>query len=99
MRLDADAFGRLSEGIARYFGTARFLIIQTVIVAAWTNVVFTFGRKSAAKCGAAFATTACCGMTNGSLARSRSVRIAAGIAERRRIACSSRMRADTGGEV
>jgi uncharacterized membrane protein len=32
---DPDAFGRLSEGIARFFGTARFLAIQTVIVAAW----------------------------------------------------------------
>jgi uncharacterized membrane protein len=32
---DPDAFGRLSEGIARFFGTARFLAIQTVIVAVW----------------------------------------------------------------
>jgi uncharacterized membrane protein len=32
---DPEAFGRFSEGIARYFGTARFLAIQTVIVIAW----------------------------------------------------------------
>lgn len=32
---DADTFGRFSEDIARFFGTARFLIIQTTLVAAW----------------------------------------------------------------
>ena len=32
---DPEAFGRFSEGIARLFGTARFLAIQTVIVAIW----------------------------------------------------------------
>ena len=32
---DSDAFGRFSEGVARYFGTARFLAIQTVIVVVW----------------------------------------------------------------
>ncbi|MCU4187312.1 DUF1003 domain-containing protein [Acidiferrimicrobium sp. IK] len=32
---DPEAFGRFSEGIARLFGTARFLAIQTVIVAFW----------------------------------------------------------------
>lgn len=32
---DPEAFGRFSEAIARYFGTARFLAIQTVIVIAW----------------------------------------------------------------
>jgi uncharacterized membrane protein len=32
---DPDAFGRFSESIARTFGTARFLVIQTVLVAAW----------------------------------------------------------------
>ncbi len=32
---DPETFGRFSEAIARYFGTARFLAIQTVIVAAW----------------------------------------------------------------
>jgi uncharacterized membrane protein len=32
---DPDAFGKVSEGIARFFGTARYLAIQTVIVAIW----------------------------------------------------------------
>ena len=32
---DPEAFGRFSESIARFFGTARFLVIQTVLVAAW----------------------------------------------------------------
>lgn len=32
---DPDAFGEFSEGIARFFGTARFLVIQTVIVILW----------------------------------------------------------------
>jgi uncharacterized membrane protein len=38
---DPDAFGRLSEEIARFFGTARYLAIQTVVVALWIafNVV------------------------------------------------------------
>jgi uncharacterized membrane protein len=34
-RIDADTFGAFSERIARFFGTARFLVIQTVIVAIW----------------------------------------------------------------
>ncbi len=34
-RYDADAFGRMSEGIARFMGTGRFLAAQTVIVAGW----------------------------------------------------------------
>lgn len=33
--VDPETFGRFSETIARYFGTARFLAIQTVVVAAW----------------------------------------------------------------
>ncbi len=32
---DPEAFGRFSEAIARLLGTARFLVAQTVIVAAW----------------------------------------------------------------
>jgi uncharacterized membrane protein len=32
---DPDAFGRVSEGIARFFGTARYLAIQTVVVVVW----------------------------------------------------------------
>jgi uncharacterized membrane protein len=32
---DHEAFGRFSEAIARYLGTARFLVIQTVVCIAW----------------------------------------------------------------
>jgi len=32
---DPDAFGEFSEAIARTFGTARFLVIQTVLVGLW----------------------------------------------------------------
>ncbi len=34
-RYDADAFGRMSEAIARFLGTGRFLAGQTVIVIGW----------------------------------------------------------------
>jgi uncharacterized membrane protein len=34
-RYDPDAFGRISESTARFLGTGRFLVTQTVIVAAW----------------------------------------------------------------
>ena len=32
---DPDAFGRFSEGIARFFGTARYLVVQTILVIVW----------------------------------------------------------------
>lgn len=32
---DPDAFGRFSERVAHFFGTARFLGLQTALVAAW----------------------------------------------------------------
>jgi uncharacterized membrane protein len=32
---DPDAFGRVSESIARFFGTARYLVIQSAIVVVW----------------------------------------------------------------
>ncbi len=35
---DPEAFGRFSESIARFIGTARFLVIQTVIVVVWIAV-------------------------------------------------------------
>jgi uncharacterized membrane protein len=35
---DPEAFGRFSEGIARYIGTARFLVFQTVVVITWIAV-------------------------------------------------------------
>jgi uncharacterized membrane protein len=39
--LDPDAFARISERIARFLGTGRFLAIQSVVVAIWIalNVV------------------------------------------------------------
>ena len=35
---DPDAFGRFSEGIARFLGTGRFLFIQTVLVVFWITI-------------------------------------------------------------
>lgn len=35
LHVDAEAAGRVGERIARYFGTVRYLAIQTVIVAVW----------------------------------------------------------------
>jgi uncharacterized membrane protein len=35
---DPEAFGRFSETLARTLGTARFLVIQTVVVAAWITL-------------------------------------------------------------
>jgi uncharacterized membrane protein len=32
---DPEAFGRFSEGLARLFGTARFLAVQSIIVVLW----------------------------------------------------------------
>jgi uncharacterized membrane protein len=34
-RYDTEAFGRFAETIARFIGTARFLVLQTAIVIAW----------------------------------------------------------------
>ena len=33
--LDPEAFGRLTERVARFLGTGRYLIVQTVIVVMW----------------------------------------------------------------
>jgi uncharacterized membrane protein len=35
---DPDAFGEFSETIARFFGTARFLVIQTIVVIIWIGL-------------------------------------------------------------
>ena len=35
LRFDAEAVGRSAEQLARFFGTTRYLIIQTVIVIVW----------------------------------------------------------------
>ena len=32
---DSEAFGQFAETIARYLGTARFIVIQTFIVIVW----------------------------------------------------------------
>ena len=32
---DPEAFGQFSEGIARYLGTGRYLVIQTILVIVW----------------------------------------------------------------
>ena|SRR5215831_17437860 len=34
-RYDTDAFGRFSEAMARFLGTGRFLVAQTVLVVGW----------------------------------------------------------------
>ena len=43
---DPEAFGNFSEAIARTLGTARFLVIQTVVVIAWIllNVIGWLGK-------------------------------------------------------
>ncbi len=35
---DPDAFGQFSETIARFLGTGRYLVLQTVLVTAWISV-------------------------------------------------------------
>jgi uncharacterized membrane protein len=44
---DPEAFGRLSERIARFLGTARFIVYMTVFVAVWViwNIVAPGGLK------------------------------------------------------
>ena len=37
-RVDPDAVGQATESIARFFGTGRYLLIQTVIVVVWIIV-------------------------------------------------------------
>jgi uncharacterized membrane protein len=34
-RYDPDAFGRVSEAVARFLGTGRFLVVQSVLVLGW----------------------------------------------------------------
>jgi uncharacterized membrane protein len=38
MHYDSDAFGRLSEIIARFMGTPQYLVIQTIIVVIWIGI-------------------------------------------------------------
>jgi uncharacterized membrane protein len=37
-RYDADAFGRLTERIARFLGTGRYLVFQTVAIIIWVLI-------------------------------------------------------------
>lgn len=34
---DPDAFGQFSEAIARYLGTARYLVYQTIVIGVWVG--------------------------------------------------------------
>ena len=45
-RYDADAFGRISEAAARFLGTGRFLVGQTILVFGWIalNTIRLIGR-------------------------------------------------------
>jgi uncharacterized membrane protein len=38
VQYDAEAFGRLTERIARFLGTGRYLIIQTVFIVLWLAI-------------------------------------------------------------
>ncbi len=38
LHYDPDAFGRFSEAIARTLGTARYLVVQTILVVIWIAV-------------------------------------------------------------
>ena len=48
---DPDSFGSLAERLARFFGTPRYLIVQTIIVIAWIAVnaylALSFGKHAA----------------------------------------------------
>jgi uncharacterized membrane protein len=35
VRFDPEAFGRLTERIARFLGTGRYLLVQTIVVIVW----------------------------------------------------------------
>ncbi|MEO6703747.1 MAG: DUF1003 domain-containing protein [Jatrophihabitantaceae bacterium] len=37
-RISSEAVGTAAEGIARFFGTARYLVIQTAIVIVWISI-------------------------------------------------------------
>ncbi|MDQ1652052.1 MAG: hypothetical protein QOI35_1252, partial [Cryptosporangiaceae bacterium] len=43
---DADAFGKLSERVARFLGTGRFLAFQTVLVTIWIGINLYAGAHS-----------------------------------------------------
>ncbi len=46
-RFRPDTFGRFAESVARYLGTAKYLLIQTIVIIFWiafTELVFNFDR-------------------------------------------------------
>ena len=43
---DTDEFGQFSEGIARFLGTARYLVVQTILVIAWITMNVTLGERA-----------------------------------------------------
>lgn len=38
LRVDPEAVGQVTESIARFFGTGRYLLIQTIVVLAWVSL-------------------------------------------------------------
>ncbi|WP_028708102.1 DUF1003 domain-containing protein [Propionicicella superfundia] len=46
-RMDSDSFGRFAEGVARYMGTANFVMWMTVFVVVWVlaNVLLVTGLR------------------------------------------------------
>ena len=42
-RISPDAVGSAAEGIARFFGTARYLLLQTLIVVVWIAINAVWG--------------------------------------------------------
>lgn len=43
--LDDDTFGRFSERLARFFGTARFLVMQSILVVVWIAANVYLGNR------------------------------------------------------
>jgi uncharacterized membrane protein len=43
---DTEQFGRFSEGIARFLGTARFLVMQTGLVVVWIGLNLAWGLNA-----------------------------------------------------
>jgi uncharacterized membrane protein len=46
-RINSEAVGTAAEGIARFFGTARYLLIQTAIVIIWISINVVWGLNYA----------------------------------------------------
>ena len=46
-RVDPDAVGQITESIARFFGTGRYLLIQTILVLVWIALNLAFSTQAA----------------------------------------------------